>query len=58
MTMVEQITKLEIILNFRYKIVECINSVLTGAPFFPRNFFKSITFDKSKEFAGWRKIAN
>ena len=56
--MVEQITKLEIILNFRYKMVECINSVLTGAPFFPRNFFKSITFDKSKEFAGWRKIAN
>ncbi|MGF0082761.1 IS30 family transposase [Limosilactobacillus reuteri] len=25
---------------------------------FPRHFFKSITFDNGKEFAGWREIAN
>ena len=25
---------------------------------FPRYFFKSITFDNGKEFAGWREIAN
>ncbi|MCT2872831.1 IS30 family transposase, partial [Limosilactobacillus fermentum] len=25
---------------------------------FPHHFFKSITFDNGKEFAGWREIAN
>ena len=59
MTLVEHLSKVEIVLNVHAKKTENINRHLSEwLSKFPRHFFKSITFDNGKEFAGWREIAN
>lgn len=59
MTLVEHLSKVEIVLNVHAKKAENINRHLSEwLSKFPRHFFKSITFDNGKEFAGWREIAN
>lgn len=59
MTLVEHLSKVEIVLNVHAKKAENINRHLSEwLSKFLRHFFKSITFDNGKEFAGWRGIAN
>ena len=53
MTLTERQSKVEIVLNVHEKTADAINQHLGQ-----RHFFKSITFDNGKEFAGWREIAN
>ena len=59
MTLVERISKVEIVLNVHHKTAESVNYYLDQwLSKQPRHLFKSITFDNGKEFAGWREIAN
>ena len=59
MTLTERQSKVEIVLNVHEKTADAINQHLgQWLRKFPRHFFKSITFDNGKEFAGWREIAN
>ena len=59
MTLTERQSKVEIVLNVHEKTADKINQHLSQwLRKFPRYFFKSITFDNGKEFAGWREIAN
>lgn len=59
MTLTERQSKVEIVLNVHEKTADAINQHLSQwLRKFPRHFFKSITFDNGKEFAGWREIAN
>lgn len=59
MTLVERISKVEIILNVHQRTAECVNRCLDEwLAKVPRHLFKSITFDNGKEFASWREIAN
>lgn len=59
MTLVERISKVEIILNVHHRTAECVNHCLDEwLSKVPRHLFKSITFDNGKEFASWREIAN
>ena len=52
-------SKGESVLNVHEKTADAINQHLSQwLRKFPRHFFKSITFDNGKEFAGWREIAN
>ncbi len=59
MTLTKRQSKVEIVLNVHEKTADAINQHLSQwLRKFPRHFFKSITFDNGKEFAGWREIAN
>lgn len=59
MTLVERLSKVEIILNIHHRTAECVNTHLDQwLTKIPRHLFKSITFDNGKEFAEWREIAN
>ena len=59
MTLTERQSKVEIVLNVHEKTADAINQHLSRwLRKFPHHFFKSITFDNGKEFAGWRDIAN
>lgn len=59
MTLVERLSKVEIILNIHHRTAECVNTHLDQwLAKIPRHLFKSITFDNGKEFAEWREIAN
>ena len=59
MTLVERLSKVEIILNIHHHTAECVNTHLDQwLAKIPRHLFKSITFDNGKEFAEWREIAN
>lgn len=58
-TLVERQTKVAIVLNSHTKSSQNVNrSLAAWLTKLPRHLFKSITFDKGKEFAGWRTIAN
>lgn len=53
MTLTERQSKVEIVLNVHEKTADAINQHLSQwLRKFPRHFFKSITFDNGKEFAG------
>ncbi len=59
MTLVERLSKVEIILNIHHRTAECVNTHLDQwLAKIPWHLFKSITFDNGKEFAEWREIAN
>ncbi|SFV39685.1 IS30 family transposase [Ligilactobacillus acidipiscis] len=59
MTLVERLSKVEIILNIQQKSAECVNKHLNQwLSQQPKHLFKSITFDNGKEFTGWKEIAN
>lgn len=59
MTLVERQSKVMIVLNVHHKTAESVNHHLDRwLSKLPCHFFKSITFDNGKEFAGWREIAN
>ena len=58
-TLVERLSKVEIVLNSHYKSADAVTSTLRKwLQGVPRHLFKSITFDNGKEFANWRAIAN
>ena len=58
-SLVERISKFEILLNSHDKSAASINKALSNVlSSMPPHFFKSITFDNGKEFAEWKDIAN
>lgn len=58
-SLVERISKFEILLNSHNKSADCVNKVISSVlSKMPPHFFKSITFDNGKEFSEWRDIAN
>lgn len=58
-TLVERTTKTTIPLKTEGRKAKDIESSINNfLDLFPRNFFQSITFDRGKEFANWKSIAN
>lgn len=59
MTLVERLSKVEIIFSIYHRTAECVNAHLDHwLAKIPRHLFKSITFNNGKEFAEWCEIAN
>lgn len=59
MTLVERLSKVEIILDIQQRSAERVNKYLgQWLSQLLKHFFKSITFDNVKEFTGWKEIAN
>lgn len=58
-TLIERISKVEIILNIHHRTAERVKGYLNDwLGKVPRHLFKSITPDNGKEFASWREITN